>query len=98
MECNIPRRSIFYVYRLISVRSFSNIYIRVNVYVCIIIYMYILCIPMYILIYTTHSSVSGYNFVAEGVALESMFVHLPCYSICLCFEIVWNFILVSELV
>ena len=36
--------------------------------------MYILCMLVNVLVYATHSSVSGYNSVAEGVAWETMFV------------------------
>ena len=35
-------------------------------------------ISMHVFAYATHSSVSGYNSVAECVAWETMFVHMPC--------------------
>ena len=40
--------------------------------------MYILCMRMYVLVYATHSTVSGYNSVAEDVAWQTMFVRLSC--------------------
>ena len=45
------------------------------VIVCMYNYIYTMhaCI-----ICASHSSVSGYNFVAEGSAWETMFVRLPC--------------------
>ena len=39
---------------------------------------------MYVLVYATHSSVSGYNSVVEGGAWETMFVRLAyIFVICL---------------